>query len=872
MLQMKKKVHVVQHTHWDLEWYFTNNESFIQLVYHLDEVMQALEQNQLDYYLLDGQMSLLDDYFQVCPDQKERLSKLVNSGRLQIGPWYTQTDELIVAGESIVRNLTLGMDLADSLGGYTNIGYLPDSFGQSKDMPKIYNGVGIERTVFWRGVPKDVTTDREFSWESEDGSTVLASNIKDGYFIGVGLIYGDDCQGLINIVEKGTTGDDIVLPVGGDQRFVDFNLRERINLYNEKLDNYDLVESTYDHFFEDIKANSLRTISGEFISSSNSKIHRSIYSSRYDHKYFNDKVERRMIYHAEPLMVMAEKIGIPYKKGVLDRIWKLLAKNQAHDSAGGCNSDKTNKIILERFVEADQLSYSLVDYLIRKIAESRPIVKENDLTVFNPLPWKVKKVIPVTISSKSQMVTILNEGQPVSSEIIKTVKENNSSIRRLKSEMENSSYYFVHTLFVEIDLPPFNFKTYQICEKNEGYRITKDEKTSIENETYRLTFKDGEVNLFLKSRGQLISNVIQIEDSGDEGDTYDYSPPYKDDIYTLDFKNADAQVLEGKLINQMILTGYWYVAKNLDEREQKKRTQKIPYTLTIDLTRGSKSISCHLVIDNKASDHRMRALIKTPFKNDYSYTDTPFGTVERIIEDPHIHDWKEFGLREEPTTIFPMLHYVNTHDKKGSMTVFSKGIKEYQLVGEAFGKIALTLFRSVGFLGRPDLIRRPGIASGNEFKYIATPDSQVQKSMTFKFSIQFDDRYEPAKLSKNYLDYALSLPFYQIQEINRFTTTLKYFVSNRLTNFKELDIGLKLSSDTLVFSSLRKSTEQAGFDLRLYNPDMSNSVEGGNLSFNQSVKYELVNLKGQPISNREESDTIDLGVFKAGEIKTFHIV
>ena len=144
--------------------------------------------------------------------------------------------------------------------------------------------------------------------------------------------------------------------------------------------------------------------------------------------------------------------------------------------------------------------------------------------------------------------------------------------------------------------------------------------------------------------------------------------------------------------------------------------------------------------------------------------------------------------------------------------------------------------------------------------------------MTFKFSIQFDDRYEPAKLSKNYLDYALSLPFYQIQEINRFTTTLKYFVSNRLTNFKELDIGLKLSSDTLVFSSLRKSTEQAGFDLRLYNPDMSNSVEGGNLSFNQSVKYELVNLKGQPISNREESDKIDLGLFKVGEIKTFHIV
>lgn len=48
----------------------------------------------------------------------------------------------------MVRNLNLGMELAESLGGYMNIGYLPDSFGQSKDMPKIYNGFGIQHSVF----------------------------------------------------------------------------------------------------------------------------------------------------------------------------------------------------------------------------------------------------------------------------------------------------------------------------------------------------------------------------------------------------------------------------------------------------------------------------------------------------------------------------------------------------------------------------------------------------------------------------------------------------------------------------------------------------------------------------------------------------
>lgn len=98
-----------------------------------------------------------------------------------------------------------------------------------------------------------------------------------------------------------------------------------------------------------------------------------------------------MLYQAEPLMVMAETYSIPYKKGLLDRIWKLLNKNQAHDSAGGCNSDLTNQIILERFVEADQLSYSLVDYLTRKIAESRPIISEGELVVLIPCHGKTKK-------------------------------------------------------------------------------------------------------------------------------------------------------------------------------------------------------------------------------------------------------------------------------------------------------------------------------------------------------------------------------------------------------------------------------------------------------------------------------------------------
>lgn len=114
---MTNNIHVIAHTHWDYEWYFTSNESFIQLCYHVDEVINALEEGILDYYMLDGQMSIVEDYLEVNPEKKDRLMSLIQKGKLKVGPWYTQPDQMIIRGESLVRNLQIGMELGDSLGG-----------------------------------------------------------------------------------------------------------------------------------------------------------------------------------------------------------------------------------------------------------------------------------------------------------------------------------------------------------------------------------------------------------------------------------------------------------------------------------------------------------------------------------------------------------------------------------------------------------------------------------------------------------------------------------------------------------------------------------------------------------------------------------
>ena len=109
----------------------------------------------------------------------------MKKGKLIIGPWYTQTDEMVVGGESIVRNLLYGHKDSQTFGEPMNIGYLPDSFGQSGQMPMILNGFGITRSIFWRGTSERMGSNKtEFYWTSDDGSKVLTQLLPLGYAIG----------------------------------------------------------------------------------------------------------------------------------------------------------------------------------------------------------------------------------------------------------------------------------------------------------------------------------------------------------------------------------------------------------------------------------------------------------------------------------------------------------------------------------------------------------------------------------------------------------------------------------------------------------------------------------------------------------------
>jgi hypothetical protein len=146
-------------------------ETRLLLVEFMDNLLELLEDDpKFESFLLDSQTIAIEDYLTLRPEREEQIKKFVRADRLIIGPWYNLPEEFIVNGESLVRNLVIGHRSASYYGKVSKIGYTPFSYGQTSQMPQIYQGFDIDTIIFYRGIN---TKKAEFILEGPDGSQLL---------------------------------------------------------------------------------------------------------------------------------------------------------------------------------------------------------------------------------------------------------------------------------------------------------------------------------------------------------------------------------------------------------------------------------------------------------------------------------------------------------------------------------------------------------------------------------------------------------------------------------------------------------------------------------------------------------------------------
>src|SRR5919201_1579494 len=100
------RVFLVPLTHWDREWYEPFEGFLARLIQMMDTLIElAGADPPLAHFHLDGQTAMIDDYLAVRPERREDIERLAREGRISVGPWFTQMDEFLTSGESMIRNL-----------------------------------------------------------------------------------------------------------------------------------------------------------------------------------------------------------------------------------------------------------------------------------------------------------------------------------------------------------------------------------------------------------------------------------------------------------------------------------------------------------------------------------------------------------------------------------------------------------------------------------------------------------------------------------------------------------------------------------------------------------------------------------------------
>jgi alpha-mannosidase len=368
-------VAIVPHTHWDREWYSPFQAFRIRLVRLLDELLPLLE-SDLSYahFLLDGQTAVLDDYLEIRPEAAPVLTRLATSGRVAVGPWMILMDEYMVSGETIVRDLQMGLARATELGGAMQVGYLPDMFGHVAQMPQLLRLAGLDHAVVWRGVPAAVTQ-TAFWWEAPDGSRVRAEYLYGSYSNGRDL--PDDAKQLVARArgyeaELGAArlpGGGLLLMNGTDHQMPQPWLGRVVAEANALQDDYRFVVTALADHVAAQPTSGLTTWRGEMRSGARANVLMGVASNRVDVHRRCAVAERMLERQAEPLAALYAPEG-RYPHALLDVAWRNLVLNSAHDSSCACSHDDVVDAVTVRYQEAEHVAHGLTREALHHLART----------------------------------------------------------------------------------------------------------------------------------------------------------------------------------------------------------------------------------------------------------------------------------------------------------------------------------------------------------------------------------------------------------------------------------------------------------------------------------------------------------------------
>lgn len=767
MADGKYQVHVVSETHWDREWHTEFQGFRRRLVKLTDKLLDILDKDpEYKYYIFDGQTIVLEDHLEIRPEDQPRIARHVQSGRLQVGPWYVLPDEWLVSAESLVRNLLLGHLITESFGRVMKAGYIPDPFGHISQLPQLLGGFGLNSALFMRGIGEKewqaAGEKTEFWWEAPDGTKVLAVHLKNTYCNAVNLGYEgglwedspklnldlavEKARGQLDSLAPYATTRHVLFNNGCDHVEPQPELPQILAHLNATFEDAEFIHSTYEDYVRAVLAEApdLRTLRGEFHSGRFQFLLSGIFSARMYLKLANERCEALLERYTEPLQALAWLHGARYETGFLWRAWRYVLQNHPHDSICGCSTDQVHREMVTRFDQAEQIGEILtreaMDKLARTLTVPVPEGAEGSregrkIVVYNPSSWARREVVRI------QMTAPMPPHHLPPSIVVRDAQGNcvpcqvaNSRLSEYDAAgIPREQMRWDFELAFVADVPPLGLRAYTAA-PGEPCRCPTSVQGGhdwIANEILHVDVADdGSIMVTDKRDGQVYGPLNVFEDEEDAGDEYDWSYAPNGRVVTSIGQPAVISLVEdgpARATLRVDRTLRLPASLTPDRQQRSEETVDVPVITYVSVTEGCGRVDFETVVDNRAKDHRLRVLFLAGVDVETCQAQGHFDVVERSLEVPSGEGWAQMPQATKCTKGF-----VDISDGKTGLGVVVFGLPEYEVAPcGCKTAIAITLLRCVGWLSRDDYPTRPCNAGPK----MATPEAQCQGVSVFRYGV-----------------------------------------------------------------------------------------------------------------------------------------
>ena len=650
---MTKEVIAYLHTHWDREWYKEFEAFRIRLLSVFDRILNMLDNNDIPSFYFDGQVSAIQDYLEMRPEKLRLVKQLINNKKLFIGPFYCLIDEFLTDKICFKKNLEIGLEYAKKLGCKDFIGYLPDTFGHSQNVPPILKEFNIDKCIVWRGCGDFPA---EFKWYNIDTVNLIRGYFND--FFSAPYEIEKKAKLLKEHLDKIAKSSEniLLLPIGADHLGVENDIAKQIEKINEILkDDYEIKFSSPFEYFEKVKNNFDKfKWNDELRDNSKTFILQGCYSSRLDLKKQN--IECSYLLDLTNRFVKQQKEEKKYNSSIKYG-YKLLLQNQAHDSICGCSTDDVHNENILRFKKIKQITNTIISELKLK----------NEF--FN------KKILNLSDDEFSGIIHFYST-------------QNFNGYEKTFSKMGFDEYLLADTQKIPITEDYVSIYKYSIevknIQKNQiDYIIPANEVSDLQNDYNYIK------NVYLKVEivedALFINNIkMTLRDFIDNGDSYNEGP-VANDIGT-EYKIFRSKIIEQTPLNVMFKIDFenkWDIISLFVNLE--KNSQKVKLFFDWENTRKNHCLKVCFTLNSAIKEvysEDMNTLIKRTFN--------PYYNIRENLP-------TEKGI-ETKTNTAPMQRGLLIDDQFNNIGIITKGLTQYEIEKE---KLYIPILRATGVISNP---------------------------------------------------------------------------------------------------------------------------------------------------------------------------